>query len=346
MNIKQLDWRRFVAALGFVLWLAGGVPVWGASETVVYNDGVWLVTGVDEVGPALDRISVYVGGLPGGTFTELTVSHLFGASFPVVYSFHADGRLQPAVPPTGVLGGSFRLTGYWDCYSGAQMGLRISTLDIQPNTKNYKYLKFTGRLDNGTTLSASDLKMKLELPNDGSVRMSVQYSLYALDFLCVDPEFQYLGDGFHVATMHSRYLGPGANLNDGARVKGYLGESCDCCDCDPITGQICTGFSNRTGYVFPYQVWMAGSQVAMLHTQYTPQNTPALSIELKQPGRSNCSVQGYTELSADPTTDNVELWANWDFAATQYEPYQKIRKFKFDLIAQPPGLENCKLVVP
>jgi hypothetical protein len=338
--------KRSQATRGLCLGFALFVAVCCRADTVLYNDGVWIVNGID-AGTNLDYIEVSVGGQPVGSFTELTVQRFFAGGLPLIYSIQADGALQPAVPPTGALGGAFHLTSYWDCYLGQQPDARIISLNIQPNSKNFNYLKFNGVLSNGTTLQATDLKMKLYLPNDSTVRLDVRYKLYATFNICIDPSHQQAGEGFQVARMASNYISTQVKDNDGANVKGFVGPVCGCCGCKWQKGGVCANFTNETGYIYPYFVWMANTQALMLHSLAGPRNTAALRIGIKKPSRKNCGVDGYTVFTTDPTEDNVTLWVNWQTAKPSYGAGQKVQAVRLTLDALlPQPVVSCDILVP
>jgi hypothetical protein len=316
------------------------------ADSVIYNDGVWIVNGVD-AGTNLTHIAVSVGDQPAGNFSELTIQRSYAGGLPLIYSIRADGALRPAVPPTGALGGSFYLTSYWDCYLGQQPDVRITSLNIQPNSKNFNYLKFNGAVSNGSTLQATDFNMKLSLPNSSTVRLDVKYTLYAMFNICIDPNRQETGEGFQVARMASNYISSQVKDNDGASVKGFVGPICDCCSCWYNKGGVCANFVNADGYVYPYFVWMAKTQALMLHSLAGPRNTPALRVGLKNPSRKNCGVQGYTVFTSDPTEDNVNLWVNWQTANPSYGAGQKVRAVRLTLDALlPQPAVSCDILVP
>src|ERR1700722_3027915 len=336
---------RFLLTGGLFLWLSAAFPSPCLADTALYNDGVWMVNGIDSTNPALNRIAVQVGGGSVGSFTELDVFHSFAGGFPQVYSIQGSGELRPAVP-TGPLGGAFYLTSYWDCYLGAPVNLGITSLNIQPNTKNFNFLKFSGSLSNGVSLQATNLTLSLSLLNNNAIRLDVRYALYAANNVCVDPSRQSTGEGFQVARMTSNYISPQVMDNDGLRVKGFLGPICGCCGCFWDKGYICSIFTNQTGYVLPYAASMANTLLLMAHQQVGPQFTPELRIYVNKPGPSNRRVQGNIVFTADPTEDNVSLWANWTTVKTQYVLGQKILHFHFRLEAWPPQPESCNLFVP
>jgi hypothetical protein len=336
---------RSRVAWGLFLWLITAFSSSGSADTALYNDGVWIVNGVDSTNPALSHIDVLVGGESVGRFTELTVFHSFGGGFPQVYSIQGSGELRPAVP-TGPLGGAFYLTSYWDCFAGPPVNLGITSLNIQPNTRNFNFLKFSGSLSNGVSLQATNLALNLSLLNNNAVRLDVRYTVYAANNICVDPSRQSTGEGFQIARMASNYISPQVMDNDGLRAKGFLGPICGCCGCFWQVGYICSAFTNRTGYVLPYAASMANTLLLMAHQQVGPQFTPELRIYVNKPGPSSCRVQGNTVFTADPTENNVNLWANWTNAKPQYLLGQKILPFHFRLEAWPPQPESCTLFVP
>lgn len=340
--MKRISLSRFVSLAGLLFVFV----MYCKADTALYNDGVWIVSGVDSADPSLRRISVSVDGQPAGRFTELAIQRSFAGGYPLICSIQARGGVQMTVPPSGAMGGTFYLTRYSDCYLGEQLVLGIASLNIQSNTKNFKSLTFNGSLSNGTSLHATDLKIKLDLPNNSTVRMDVRYTLYATANVCVDQWQQQTGEGFQVARIGSNFISDQIMYNDGFRMKGFLGPYCDCCDCYYEKGSICANFTNGDGYVLPYFAWMANAKLDMLHWQIGPLNTPALRITTKSPARSKCSVQGYTALSIDPSADNVNLWINWSQPNTQYTPGQKVLSCHFKFEALLPDGTSCDLIVP
>ena len=343
--MRKLQLCSFLPAWGIALWFLAIFPNRSDADTVLYNDGTWIVSGMDGASTNSQRISVSVDAQPMGSFNELAVYRSFGGGFPQVYSIQAEGGLQPAVPPTGVLGGTYHITGYWDCYANERVDLRFLTLNIQSNTKKFGSLHFNGTASNGTSLQATDLGMKLDLPNDTIVRMDVRYTLYATTGLCVDQWQQQSNQGFQIVRVTANYISNEIMENDGLQVKGFLGPICDCCDCWWDKGYICTTFTNQTGSVLPYAAAMSGSQLLVLHRQLGPDNTAALRVTMKNPSRSNCSVQGASVLAADPSTQNVDTWINWDKAKSQYTAGQKVRPIRFVLEAELPQPERCDYIV-
>ena len=345
--MRKLHPSRSVPAWGLALWLVAAFSARCRADTVLYNDGVWIVNGIDEADTNLHRIAVTVGGQLVGNYTELAVLRSLGGAFSQVYSVRGDGGLQPAVPPSGALGGAFHLTSYWDCSLGQQPEVRIISLNLQPNTKNFNCLKFNGMVSNGGTLQATNLTMKLYLPNDSTVRLKVSYTLYATFNICVDQSHQYTGEGFQVARIAANYISSQVKDNDGVNVKGYVGPVCDCCGCSYQKGGVCANFTNATSYIYPYFVWMANSQALVLHSQPGPRNTAALRIGIQNPGRSNCGVQGYTVFTTNSTEDNVNLWVNWQAANSIYGAGQKVRAISLTLDALlPQPAVSCAYLAP
>jgi hypothetical protein len=333
--------RRFLCALAFVV-----LARQGSANTALYNDGTWVVTGIDATDITARTMNVAVDGVPAGEFAELEIQRAYAGGYALVCSIQANGGTRLTVPPTGVLGGAFYLTRYVDCYQEQQLPLGILTLNIHSNTKKFKSLQFNGTLSNATTLQSTDLAMKLELRNNGNVRMDVRYALDAIANVCVDQWSQQSGEGFQVVSMTSNYISNNVLYNDGFKMKGFLGPYCDCCDCYYEKGSICANFVNQTDYILPYFAWMSNSKLQMLHWLIGPRNTPALRVTLKNPKGAACSVQGNTVLSADPTAENVNLWVNWSKAKTQYNPGDRVLSCHFNFEAMLPDGTSCDLVVP
>jgi hypothetical protein len=301
---------------------------------------------VATVDPNATNITVTVAGQSAGSFAELQISSSINGVFQPVFLIQGTGGLSPAVPPAGAFGGKFHLTGYWDCYAGERLDVRITTLNIQPNTTKTTALYCNGALDNGTTLQATDLSMKLSLPDSSTVRMDVRYTLYAKSALCIDSYRQQSGEGFQAARIAANFISDQIKDNDAARIKTILGQSCDCCGCNRVTGFVCASFFNGTGYIYPFPSVMMDNGLWMLHGIPGPRNTPMLKIEVNQPPRSKCSAQGYIVTTVDPTEDNADLWINWDRAYSQYAPGQKIRKFRFRLLGYLPEAKSCDIFLP
>jgi hypothetical protein len=333
---------KLFALIAFCVALASHLQ----ADTLIYDDGMWRVTGLESTNLLQRRVTVSVDAVPAGEFAELLVQRNFAGGFPAVCAILAKGGVQLTVPPTGVFGGAFYLTRYSDCYLGQQLDTGFVTLNIQSNTKNTKSLRFTGTLSNFTSLQSTDLSMKLDLPNNSTVRMDVRYHLDATTSVCVDQWAQQIGEGFQVVRMASNFIADNWMFNDGFRMKGFLGPYCDCCGCYYQKGSLCGFFANTTGYVLPYFAWMANSKLQMLHWQIGPFNTPALRVSLKSPSRSKSSVQGYTVFSTDPAAENVDLWINWSKASLQYPPGSRVAYCRFKLEAVLPAVENCDLIVP
>jgi hypothetical protein len=316
------------------------------ADTQIYNDGAWTVTGVQSADPNSTNIAVTVAGQSVGRFLELQISRLINGVFQPVFLIQGSGGLSPAVPPAGAFGGKFHLTGYWDCNAAERLDVRVTALNIQPNTTKTNALYFSGAVSNGTSLQATDLSLKLFLPNSTTVRMDVRYTLYATSTLCVDPDRQQYGEGFQAVRMTANYISDQVKDNDAARVRTVLGQSCDCCGCSRVTGFVCAGFFNGTGYIYPFPSIMTDTGLWMLHTILGPKNTPMLKIDINQPSHSKCSAQGYIINTADPTEDNADLWINWDNANLQYAAGQKVRKFQFHLLGLLPEAKSCNIFLP
>lgn len=330
--------------VGLLLWILAGAFSSVSADVVLYNDGTWVVHGIDDTNAAPNYIDVSVAGQAAGSFTELQIFYAYAGGFPQVYSIRGSGELTPIVPPSGDAGGSFHLTGYWDCYTGPPVELRITTLDIVSNTKDFNKLNFTGTLSNGTSLQATDLSLQLEVSDNQNVKLGVRYTLFATRDICVDDWHQEFSEGFQVARISSRYISNQDFDNDGVKVRGIVGKVCDCCSCSKITGSICARFINTTGYLYYYTTRMANDSLLVGHAQAGPRNTPALRIIVKKPSYSKSSAQGYTVFTTDPTTENVNVWINWDKAKSRYAAGKQVGKFQFNLVAELPESVSCDYI--
>lgn len=335
---SSLIWFAAVAILG-VAFASSTL-----ADTTIYDDGTWRVVGADDLGPDPVPIALSVGGVPSGNFSELKVYRAFEGGMPQAFSVKGNGALLATTPPTGVFGGTFHLTQYWDCFDGPSPSLAFLALDIEPATGNARQLNARGRISNGDSLEASDLSLKFEVDNDSTARIDVRYTLYALRDLCLDPFRRELKDAFRAVRITSNYLSPTVHENDGVRVVGVVGKVCDCCDCYKLSGSICSDFVNTTDYVYSSPIRLANETIFLLHSHIGPANTPTLKITVKSPSKKKLSVQGFVTETDDPNEENVEVWINWDKAKKNYRAGKKIGVFQFVLSARIPEPKNCDYI--
>jgi hypothetical protein len=85
------------------------------ADTNLVNKKFWVVDGTDDSATNASSITVSTNGYAVGAFTELAFSYnIDGTNVVPVGVVKGSGEIQMAVP-YGPFGGSFFLTGYWDC---------------------------------------------------------------------------------------------------------------------------------------------------------------------------------------------------------------------------------------
>src|SRR5579859_7289326 len=101
------------------------------ADTNVVNERFWVIDGTDDSATNASSIAVSVDRHAMGAFTELAFSYnIDGTNVVPVCVVKGSGEIQMAVP-FGPFGGSFFLTGYWDCDAGYVPTMVISNLDIR-----------------------------------------------------------------------------------------------------------------------------------------------------------------------------------------------------------------------
>lgn len=312
------------------------------ADTALFNNGIWIVQGATDPATNAVGIAVSVGGVPVGTFSEVKVYHAFtGAGFPQIFSVKGRGAIQPILPPPGEPGGTFYLTGYWDCVAGLIPQLLITTLDIKITGDTSSSLTFTGRVTNLTSMQADDFKLKFLNPDFYNVAVEVSYKLTATRDFCVNQSAQAEGQGFRVARMASNYVSANVNANNLLRYYTILQKYCDCCDCYNLKAWVCGEIAGPDGFLVCYPDRLTKPPLMFINENAIPANTPTLVVEFQKPSAKKINPQGFLINTINPNVENVDLWGNWFDAKPSYTAGQRVGRFKFTLRALTPGTYSC-----
>lgn len=320
----------------------GAVSVTAVAQTTLFDNGVWVVQGATDTGPDARDMAVSIEGAPAGSYSELKIFRAFtGAGVPQVFSIKGSGALQASMPPPGVFGGSFYLTGYWDCIDGLVPKMVITSLDLTAG--NDKTLKFQGSATNLTSFETDDFKLKFLQADTESVRVEVSYTLFATRDFCIDPSRQQLLEGFQVARIAANFISETENDDNLASFYAVLSKICGCCGCVKSIGTVCATLTNDDHYIFCVPDYMADPHLYLVHTNIQPQNTPTLALHFRKPSPKHINPQGTVVQSNDPDEDNVTVWGNWPDAKPSYMTGEKIGKFKFNVEAFFPAPYGCNV---
>jgi len=309
-------------------------PHGGASpllDTTLFDNGIWAISGGSDTGPNPRDISVSVRGQYAGDFSELNICHFTPTlGFPQVFSVKGNGALR-AVLPQGEWGATFYSTGYWDRHSGFVQTMPIIELDIQLDTEDTTVLQLAGHATNLESFEASDFTINIHTPSFDSVRVDISYNLVATDDFHVDMVKQAEHQGFRLARIASNFIS--AEIHDSDQAK-YI---------DTAGLELCVDLVNGTGFIFsstPFLLPMGEPELYLAHADTLPRRTPTLIIRFTKPAPKYITPQGYVTFATDPSSDNVDLWGNWDGADSIYYAGDTIGNFCYTLLAVPPGVNT------
>jgi len=301
-----------------------------------------VIDGTDDAGPNPTNITLSVDGQPVSPFSELALSYNVGGSGIVsVCTITGSGAIRLSLPPPGVFGGTFFMTGYEDCDDGLVPTMSIVSLDIQTKKGKPSELRFKGKISNFTSLQAKDFMMIFSPPEFDSVSVDVSYSLLATRDICINQTNSTLADTFHVASMAANYLSTNVHENDEARYIRVTQKICFFYGCVTTKKSFCQSLVNTNGFLVDIPRKLGSSTLLLVHTQPLPQATPTLSVQFHTPPSGTIKPQGFVNESADPMDQNISFWGNWNAAKTHYRDKEKIKKFRFTLSVVPPKTYSC-----
>lgn len=300
---------------------------YSGSDTTLFDNGEWVVSGATDTGPNTLNIRIFVEGQFVGEYSEIKVSHVIQVlGFPQIFSVKGkNAALRPALPPPGEFGGTFYPTGYWDCDSGFVQNMQIIELDIHLNSTDTTILELQGEASNLSSFEAPDFFLRFLSPTLDSVTVEVSYNLIATRNFCIDPMRQGQHEGFRIARIASNFIDFQKHESDQAR---YV---------DSLLIEICDSLRNETGFIFTNPLPMGEPEMYLIHSDMKPRNTPTLLIKFFEPPPQRITPQGYVTFSLDPTDDNVDFWGNWDGAELTHTTGDTIGSFIYTLVAIPPS---------
>ena len=312
------------------------------ADTNLVDNGIWVIDGTDDAGPNPTNITLSVNGQPVSSFSELMFSFNVGGSGVVsVCTITGSGAIRLSLPPPGVFGGTFFMTGYEDCDNGLIPPMSIVALDIQVKKGKNPEVRLKGQLSNFTSMEAKDFTLDISPPQSDFMRVDVEYSLVALRDICISQTNSDLADTFHVMSMAANYLSTNVQENDEARSLRVTQKICFFYGCVTTKKSFCKSLVNTNGFLYDSPKKLGSSTLDLVHTQPVPQNTPTLKVQFHSPASNTIKPQGFVNESVDPTDQNVNVWGNWNAANSEYRNKKKIQKFRYTLSVAPPQALSC-----
>ena len=331
---------RFAIVILFGFFALASRNAW--ADTNLLSTTTWVVDGTDDTGASPTNITLSVDGLPVSSFSELVVSYNDGGSGIVsVATINGSGGIRLSLPPPGVFGGTFFTAGYWDCDVGLVPTMAVTELDIRLRRGRIGFLQLKGKLSNLTSMEAKDFTMLLYPPQSTVMRADVSYSLRATRDICVSQTNSVESDVFRAATMAANYLSTNVQENDEARYVRITEKICFGFGCVIKKKSFCQSLVNTNGFLIDTPRRLGNTTLLLVHTQPLPNNTPTLSVRLLAPSHAQIRPQGFTNMSSDPTDQNVSFWGNWIGARKRYRARQRIGRFRYTLQAVPAQVYTC-----
>jgi hypothetical protein len=312
------------------------------ADTNLVDNGTWVIDGTDDTGPSPTNITLSVDGHAVSSFSKLNFSYNVGGTGVVsVCTITGSGAIRLSLPPPGVFGGTFFMSGYEDCDNGPIPPMSIVALDIQVKKGKNPEVRLKGQLSNFTSMEAKDFKLDISAPRSDSMSVDVQYSLVALRDICISQTNSDAADTFHVMSMAANYLSTNVQENDEARYLRVTQRICFFYGCVTTKKSFCESLVNTNGFLYDSPKKLGSSILDLVHTQPLPQNTPTLKVQFHSPASNTIKPQGFVNESVDPTDQNVSVWGNWNAAKNEYRNKKKIEKFRYTLSVAPPQDLSC-----
>jgi hypothetical protein len=312
------------------------------ADTNLVNNGRWALDGIDDTGTNPVSMAMTVKGKTVGSFTELAVSYNVGGTGVVtVATVKGSGVIRLSLPPPGEFGGSFYTAGYWDCDEGFIPTMMITGLDVRVLGGKKGALELRGKISNGVSMEAKDFMMKFFPPVPDLTRVDVSYTLFASSDMCIDQGTHTNADDFPAVRMAANYLSADTQENDQARYVRITEKVCVSFFCVTKKKSFCDDLVDQDGFIVDPPANLRGGELYLVHTQPVPQNTPTLQVKFIAPSGLGMKAQGFVNASADPTAQNVNLWANWTGAKASYREGRRITKFHYSLQVVPPTAFSC-----
>ncbi|HVM59365.1 MAG TPA: hypothetical protein VMV72_00730 [Verrucomicrobiae bacterium] len=312
------------------------------ADTNLVNRKSWVVDGTDDPATNASLITVTVNGHPMGAFGELAFSYnIEGTNVLPVGVVKGSGEIKLALP-NGPFGGSFFLTGYWDCDAGYLPTMTISDLDIRVKGGKKAVVEMKGKISNGVTMAAKDFELIMMMPEPQLVQAEVSYRLMATADVCVDDVIHTNQDNFQIARMASNYLSAEENENNVARFSKVTSHTCVLEYCNTTTKTFCYGLANQDSLVLTNKPPSLGAPAIWLVNNATANtNAPTLGVKFLVPSKGTIKPQGLEQATADPTAENVSFWGNWRKAKASYRAGKKVTQVRYMLVVKTPGRLSC-----
>jgi hypothetical protein len=341
MNCNFRSFRPVV-----VLALVGIGAVTGRAafaDTNLVNEKFWAVDGTDDSATNASSIAVTVKGQAMGAFTELAFSYnIDGTNVVPVCLVKGSGEIQMAVP-NGPFGGSFFLTGYWDCDAGYVPTMVISNLDIRLKGGKEPMVELKGKISNQVSMAAKNFELMVFVPKPQLMKAELNYTLMATTDFCVDEIVHTNEDNFQVARMASNYLSPATNENDVARFVKGTSQTCVLEFCGGGSQKsICYVLADQDSLVVTnHSPRLGGNPITLMNDGSSSNNTPTLAVRFMNPSPGQIRPQGLESASSDPTAENVSYWGDWVGEKGTYRAKKKVEKMRYILEVSSPGSLSC-----
>jgi hypothetical protein len=341
MNPSFRSFRR----AGMVVLLGIGVLTGRAAfaDTNVVNEKFWVVDGTDDPATNASSITVSLKKQPMGAFTELAFSYnIDGTNVVPVCVVKGSGEIDLAVP-NNPFGGSYFMTGYWDCDAGYVPTMLITNLDIRLKGGREPVVELRGQISNQLSMEAKDFELIVFVPKPQLMQAELSYTLTATADFCVDQVIHTNADNFQVARIGSNYLSPETNENDTARFVTSVSATCVLEFCGGGTSSsTCYGLADQDSLIITNRLpRLGGNRLSLVNSGVSGTNTPTLSVRYMSPSPGELKPQGLEVATADPTVENVNYWGNWRKVKGTYNANKKVTKVKYLLQATTPAALSC-----
>lgn len=340
MNYSFRSFRR-VAVIALV-GIGAMVSRPADADTNLVNEKFWVIDGTDDLATNASGITVTVNGQAMGAFTELAFSYnIDGTNVVPVGVVKGSGEIQMAVP-TGPFGGSFFLTGYWDCDAGYVPTMLITNLDIRLKGGKTPVVEMKGQISNQVSMWAKDFELTMLVPKPELMEAELSYTLTATTNFCVDEIIHTNQDNFQVVRMASNYVSPETNENDVARFVKVTSHMCELEYCQTVRKSFCYALSNADGLVITNKAQgLGGNTIWLMNDGASSNSTPTLAVKFMNPSSGQIKPQGFLTASSDPTAENVSFWGNWYNVKGTYRAKKKISKVRYMLEVSTPTQLSC-----
>jgi hypothetical protein len=319
--------------------MAGGAAL---ADTSVVNEKFWVVDGTDDSATNANSMAVSLKGQAVGAFSELAFSYnIDGTNVVPVGVVKGSGEIQMAVP-NGPFGGSFFLTGYWDCDAGYVPTMVISNLDFRLKGGKAPALVLKGKISNGVSMAAKDFQLIMLVPRPQLMEAELKYTLTATTNFCVDDIIHTNRENFELARMASNYLSPDTHENDIVRFVKVTSHTCVLNFCRTTRKSFCYALTDEDRFVITNGApSLGGNPISLLNDGTVNTNSPTLAVKFMSPGPGSIRPQALVKASSDPTAENVSYWGNWRGVKATYRAKKKVVKVRYMLEVTPPKALSC-----